>query len=212
MTSLRAKWSRFIDQQHREPAGMIGRIIGERMLRQHKPETDWSIGLLQLAPTDRLLELGFGAGRALALASRLIDQGQIVGLDRSATMVRAAQLRNQNALAVRRLALLRGNLSELPFAGQSFDKIVSIHTFYFWPDAATMCRRRVDALRPGGRLVSTLATGQLRPSGEWVFWPLQQQVEALIQRLQAEHGMPARLMRGPDSRRYNNVALVIDRC
>ena len=57
-----------MDRQHRLPRGWLGRLIGERMVRQHTPETLWTLQLLALGPDDRVLELGFGAGRALQLA------------------------------------------------------------------------------------------------------------------------------------------------
>lgn len=55
MAALRTKWTAFLDQQHRYPTGLIGRLIGERMLRQHAPETTWSVDQLQGQPTDRVL-------------------------------------------------------------------------------------------------------------------------------------------------------------
>src|SRR4051794_23962152 len=85
MTAFRAQWSAYVDRQHRYPTGLVGQIVGERMLRQHAPETDWSIGLLQLQPTDRILEIGSGAGRGLALALAHAHQGRVTGVDRSAT-------------------------------------------------------------------------------------------------------------------------------
>jgi len=208
MTALRTQWAAFLDRQHRDPAGLVGRIIGERMVRQHTPETDWTIGLLDLRPTDRALEVGFGAGRALALAAQRTDRGLILGVDRSPTMVQAAARRNRAARRAGRLALLRGDLLALPFADRHFDKIWSIHTLYFWPDPLQIVTDLLRMLTPGGTLVVTLATGQIAPSGERVYWPLHQRVETLVHELQ-QHGSAATLMYGPDSRQYNNVAIVV---
>src|SRR3954469_17465250 len=106
MQALRAQWTSYIDRQHRYPTGLVGRIIGERMLRQHAPETEWSIGLLHLQATDRLLEIGFGAGRGLALALTQMHRGRVAGVDLSPTMIRAATRRNRTAIERKQLFLV----------------------------------------------------------------------------------------------------------
>ena len=180
------------------------------MLRQHEPETDWSLELLHLQPTDRILEIGFGAGRGLALALAHAHQGQVTGVDRSATMLRAAARRNQSAVERWQLTLLRGDIAALPFEEAQFDKLFSIHTFYFWPDPRAVCRSLVRILAHGGRLVSTFATARKRPNGEWQYWEVQHLAEALVREFNQYPQLVATLMRGPDSRQYNNVEIVID--
>jgi ubiquinone/menaquinone biosynthesis C-methylase UbiE len=211
VTALTARWSAYLDRHHRYPTGPIGRLIGERMRRQHTPETHWSVDLLHIQPTDRVLEIGFGVGAGLTLTLRQAIRGHVTGIDLSATMLRAASRRNRTALAQRQLALLRGDIAQLPFRDQQFDKILSIHTFYFWPEPGTVCRQLLNLLAHGGRLVSTFATARATPSGERVYWPLHQRAEALVRDIQQQAKVAARLVDGPDSRQYNNVAIVIDK-
>ena len=211
MTALTARWSAYLDRHHRYPTGLTGWLIGERMRRQHTPETLWSVDLLHIQPTDRVLEIGFGAGAGLALTLRQAIQGHVTGIDLSATMLRAASRRNRAALAQRQLTLLRGDIAQLPFRHQQFDKILSIHTFYFWPEPGAVCRQLLNLLAPGGRLVSTFATAHTTPSGERVYWPLQQRAEALVREIRRQAKVAAQLADGPDSRQYNNVAIVIDK-
>lgn len=211
IAQLRRAWSAYLDGQHREPRGAVGRIVGRRMLRQHAPETAWSLGLLQLRPADRVLELGFGAGRALALALAQAHQGHITGVDRSPTMLRVAARRNRAAIERGRLALARGDIAALPLAGPRFDKLLSIHTFYFWPDPQAICAELAGLLAPGGRLVSTFATARRLPGGAWQVWEIQRTAEALVAALDQQPGISAALLEGPDSREFNNVAIVMDR-
>jgi SAM-dependent methyltransferase len=206
--TLRARWGAFLDRQHRDPAGLVGQLVGERMVRQHAPETAWTLDLLGIQPADQLLELGFGAGRALALAAERAPGGLVLGLDRSPTMVRAAARRNRAASRAGHIALLRGNLGALPFAGRRFDKIWSIHTFYFWPDPPRLVAELLRLLAPGGTLAITMATGHDTPGGARAYWPLHQRVELLVSELR-ERGTNASLEHGPDSRQYNNVAIVV---
>ncbi|HEU5102215.1 MAG TPA: class I SAM-dependent methyltransferase [Roseiflexaceae bacterium] len=211
MRVLQARWIGYLDQQHRYPAGLVGRIIGEQMLRQHAPETEWTVGLLQLQPADRVLEIGFGAGRGLMLALEKVRQGRVTGVDLSPTMLRAAARRNRAAVERGQLLLLRGSLAALPFTGRHFDKLFSIHTFYFWPDPGAVCRRLVGLLAAGGRLISTFASARRLPSGEWNFWDVHRRAEQLVEELNRHPNVAASFLYGPDSRQYNNVAIVIDR-
>jgi SAM-dependent methyltransferase len=211
MHTLRAQWSSYIDRQHRFPTGLVGQLIGERMLRQHAPETAWGIELLNIQPADRILEIGFGAGRGLKLALAQAHQGHLTGVDLSPTMIRAAARRNRAAIERGRLLLLCGNLVALPFGEARFDKLFSLHTFYFWPDPRAVCTRLAGLLAYGGRLVSAFATARRLANGDWSYWEVHARAEALVEEFDRRPGLTARLLRGPDSRQFNNVAIVIDR-
>src|SRR5690242_8602191 len=108
MHGVSARWQRFLDRQHRHPAGIAGVVVGAKMARQHAPETGWTRDLLAIRPGDTVLEVGCGAGRGLGLVAERAARGRVVGLDLSATMVAAAGRRNRALLRSGRLALLRG--------------------------------------------------------------------------------------------------------
>jgi ubiquinone/menaquinone biosynthesis C-methylase UbiE len=205
----RTAWTTTMDRQHRLPQGLLGQLVGEKMVRQHRPETDWTVGLLDLQPADRILELGCGAGRGLLLAARAVGLGMTIGMDLSPTMLQAAARRTRRAGQGNRINLLRGNLEALPYADGSLNKIWSVHTFYFWSDPEAVIAELLRTLAPGGLIVVTLATGTVSPSGADQFWPLHYQVEALVQTLSQRYGSSAELRRGPNSRHYNNLALVL---
>ena len=211
MATLRTKWSAYLDQQHRHPNGRIGQFIGERMLHQHTPETTWSIELLNLQSTERVLEIGFGAGRGLALALQRSPQGHVTGVDLSTTMIEVASRRNRVARMAGQLFLLRGDIVALPFQDKYFDKIVIVHTFYFWPEPYTLLLQTLRLLTSQGRFVTTFATANTRSTGEREYWPLHAQAETLVQQLQQQPDIRAELLFGPDSRQFNNVAIVVDK-
>jgi ubiquinone/menaquinone biosynthesis C-methylase UbiE len=211
MLVIRAKWSAYLDRQHRYPNGPFGQVIGERMVRQHALETAWSIGLLDLQPDDRVLEVGCGAGQGLALARKHGQSRHIIGVDLSATMLQSAARRNKAARTRGHIALLRGDIAALPFHEQHFDKIVSIHTFYFWLDPRAIVQQIIALLAPGGRCVTTFATARTSPDGERVYWPLHEHAQALVGEINQERGVHATFLTGPDSREFNNVAILIEK-
>lgn len=88
----------YIDQHYQTPKGLIGTYIVEKMVRQHKPETEWTIDQMELQEQDRVLELGCGAGYAIQLITGNNLVREIVGLDLSPTAIRSAGIRNKKAI------------------------------------------------------------------------------------------------------------------
>ncbi|GHO46035.1 class I SAM-dependent methyltransferase [Ktedonospora formicarum] len=201
-------------QKHYEcPKGMMGRLAGEQMVRQHQPETFWTLHLLDVQPTDTVLEVGFGAGQAIKLAARHIDGGRIIGIDLSEEMVRTATRRNATSVKAGQVILSQGTITALPFEDQYFDKIMTIHTLYFWSQSQgsshalhELCR----VLKPGGRVVITLSTGKMNEQGELEVWePLHSALEEQIMPILRQEGLrEVHLEQGPLSRHYTSVAVI----
>lgn len=132
--SLKTLYERHIDEQHQRPSGVVGRIIGNRMARQHEPENLWTISLLSLHSADTVLEVGFGPGIAIEQIAAYVTEGHTSGIDLSHTMVRVARKRNAQAVKAGSVDLSYGEAEHLPFADDTFNKALSIHTLYFWPN------------------------------------------------------------------------------
>src|SRR5919201_6841141 len=89
MIDLKGRVDTLVGPQQRCPTGVVGRLIGERMARQHLPETLWTVALLDVAPTDRVLDIGCGAGQAIELvaARRCVVPGGDSGHRRDVVVV-----------------------------------------------------------------------------------------------------------------------------
>lgn len=155
-----------MDRQYRRPTGIVGQVIGSRMVRQHAPENMWSVGLLDVQPTDHVLEVGFGPGVAIAQIAKRASNGLVTGIDYSPAMLTLARRRNARAIKAGRVELCAGDAMTLPFADASFDKALSIHTLYFWPDPVHPLAELWRVLKPGGRLVLTFMPEECWPGGE----------------------------------------------
>jgi ubiquinone/menaquinone biosynthesis C-methylase UbiE len=198
------------NHQYRSPSGILGWLASERMVRQHRPETAWTMNLLEVQPTDTVLEVGFGAGQAIKLAAEKASHGRVMGIDLSEMMVRVATRRNAQAVKSGRMELSQGNITALPFEEQHFDKIMTIHTFYFWSEPSQALRELYRVLKPGGRLVITLSTGKINAQGEVEVWPPLQSAlqEQVMPEMQREGFQVVRLEQGPNSRQYTSVAII----
>jgi ubiquinone/menaquinone biosynthesis C-methylase UbiE len=142
-----------IAEQSRLPRGFVGRLLSWVMSFETRQANATAIELLALAPTDRVLEIGFGHGRTLDRLLAAVPDGRVTGIDASQDAVRWANLRHAHAARVARLQLLCGDAAQLPVAGESFDKVLTVHTIYFWKDPSRQLRELRRVLRPGGSLV-----------------------------------------------------------
>ena len=101
-------------------------------------------------PDARLLDTGCGAGRELQRVSRLVPEGEVVGVDLSAGMLNAAW-RDARAHGIRNAAFVQADVGELPaeFEG-SFDLVYNSLAHHHYPDPPAATREVFRALRPGG--------------------------------------------------------------
>jgi ubiquinone/menaquinone biosynthesis C-methylase UbiE len=76
-------------------------------------------------------------------------------------MVKRARERNAQAIRARRVTLQQGEATQLPFEEGHFDKVVSIHTFYWWAeDPQIILTEMFRVLKPGGKLLFTFSNGK----------------------------------------------------
>lgn len=144
------------------PQGVLGSFVGELMVRQHEKETTWTVSIANVQPTDHVLEIGFGAGKAIQLLANKTAHGYVYGIDLSATMVKRATERNAHAVRTGRVVLQQGEATQLPFEEHHFDKVISIHTFYWWAeDPHKILTEMFRVLKPGGKLLFTFSPGKV---------------------------------------------------
>jgi arsenite methyltransferase len=142
---------RFIARQLSRPTGFFGRIMGRLMNRHNAKLNSYAVRQLELTPSDRVLEVGFGGG--VSLPSLIASAAFVGGVDRSSDMVRRAKAIFSEAVSAGRADFREGSVEELPFEASSFERVCTVNTIYFWSslDAGFAEIRRV--LSPGGRVV-----------------------------------------------------------
>ncbi|MEM9003965.1 MAG: class I SAM-dependent methyltransferase [Cyanobacteria bacterium P01_F01_bin.86] len=138
--------------QLRCPHGSAAKKVAEKMNRSNEKTNLRAINVLQIAHGDRILEIGPGNGK---FVSTVLDQAanvSYVGLDWSSEMVAAASALNSKFVAAGRAMFQQGSSSHIPFGDSTFNRILTVHTIYFWeePQLHLMELRRV--LAPDGKL------------------------------------------------------------
>ena len=142
-----------IGQGH-HPRGAAGSVTG--WVFAHRPSNRqrnrWVVSLLQVRPAERVLEIGFGPGLAVAELARA-GAGHVYGVDHSAVMLRQAARRNAAAIRAGRVTLLGASVDQLPPALDGpFDAILAVNSLGFWPAPAERLAELRRRLAPGGRI------------------------------------------------------------
>jgi len=150
--SITQRLRRSFGRQFARPRGPLGWLVARLMRRGNASLNLWLVELLAVQPQDRVLEVGFGPGVALAALLARASAGFVAGVDASALMVRQARSQHADAIAAGRLELRQGDARSLPYTDASFDRACGTHVIYFWPDAVGGVRELHRVLRPGGRL------------------------------------------------------------
>jgi len=123
--------------QFGHPQGTAGRVAGWVMAHRpsNRQRNRWVVWLLEVQPTDRVLEIGFGPGLAIAeLRRRVGHAGHVDGIDHSDVMLRQATRRNTAAIAAGRVSLSRASVDQLPRSlGSPLDAILAVNSLGFWP-------------------------------------------------------------------------------
>jgi len=143
--------------QFRKPHGVLGGVAG--WIMAHRPSNRarnlWTVDLLDIQPSDRVVDIGCGPGIALEASLAKISAGSALGLDHSATMIAQTGARNAAARDDGRLELRQATLDDAGLADQSFDKIWSANVVQFLPDQTAAFGKILAALKPGGVSATT---------------------------------------------------------
>lgn len=111
---------------------------------------EWAISLLNLQPSDHVLEIGFGPGVTLQKMSEIVTDGVIWGIDHSEVMFRQASRRNQRAILDGRVRLVLASVSQLPSFNDPLNKILAVNNVQFWENKTDVLRRLRGQLCVGG--------------------------------------------------------------
>jgi len=120
---------------------------GEEMEAHHRPVTDPMLGLIELRPDERVLDVGCGSGWLARQIAALIPQGSVVGIDVSDEMVRRAQAGSKG---IPNVTFLAGTAEKIPWQDAAFTRAVSVESAYYWPDPPRGLAEIFRVLAAGG--------------------------------------------------------------
>ena len=130
------------DLLDRVPAGAVDSFAG----------VGWFFDLADLAPGERVLDLGSGSGMDAFVAARLVGPtGRVLGVDFTAEQLEKAR-RLAGEAGVGNVEFQEGRIEEVPAADGSVDCVVSNGVVNLSPAKQRVFAEAARVLRPGGRL------------------------------------------------------------
>ena len=144
----------FFSEQARNPSGLFGRVVMSKIFDLGNATLNGFMKeLLELKENDHVLEIGFGTGKLICEMSKLINKGLIEGIDISSTMVSIAERKNKKFINQGKVIIKHGDFKESNYDDNTFDKICSANTIYFWPEPERIIKKIFNILKPGGKLI-----------------------------------------------------------
>jgi SAM-dependent methyltransferase len=110
----------------------------------------WKLG--RLAPGERVLDLGSGAGTDSLVAAQMIgEEGHVTGIDMTPQMLAKARAAAAE-MGIANVEFVEGEAEHLPFPDASFDVVISNGVIDLIPDKDAVFAELFRVLAPGGRL------------------------------------------------------------
>ena len=152
--------------QLRQPKGEYAIRVGEKMNESNADINLTTIEALNLSTGDNILEIGMGNGyfvKDILLSGNLI---KYTGCDISEIMVDQACKHNEQFIKSGQVQFHLSNADNLPFANETFDKVFSVNTIYFWDDQQSALSEIGRVLKPKGQI-----TISVRPKSVMEHYP-----------------------------------------
>ena len=147
MTGLR----RGVARQLGHPRGGFGRLLARGLNRLNRDINTAAVEALEVGGSHHAVDLGFGGG--IGLRGLLDGPAQrVTGVERASDMLAAATRRFSRELKTGRLTLLEGSAASIPLADGEADRLLTVHTLYFWPDADAGMAELHRVTAPDGRV------------------------------------------------------------
>ena len=124
----------FLIKQSQKPSGLIGRVITKIWSFYFKKLSLWAIKQTTISDNYRILEIGYGGGSTIKNLLALNKNLEIHGIDISKESYRTAQRVHSDSIGKGSVQLKIGNVENMPYQNNYFDRIFAIQTHIFWKD------------------------------------------------------------------------------
>ena len=124
----------FLIKQSQKPSGLIGRVITKIWSFYFKKLSLWAIKQTTISSNYRILEIGYGGGSTIKNLLALNKNLEIHGIDISKESYRTAQRVHSDSIRKGSVQLKIGNVENIPYQNNYFDRVFAIQTHIFWKD------------------------------------------------------------------------------
>jgi ubiquinone/menaquinone biosynthesis C-methylase UbiE len=146
-----------IASQLKNPSGEKGIEMANMMNETNINMTRHSIQNLNISKDNKILELGHGNAGHVEFLFEQAEKLKYYGLEMSELMFQEARQINRNFVSQKQafFSLYDGNI--IPFEEESFDKIFTVNTIYFWQEPEKLLLEIYRVLKSNGNFCLTFA-------------------------------------------------------
>ena len=126
--------TRFLIKQSQKPSGLVGRVITKIWSFYFKKLSLWAIKQTTISSNYRILEIGYGGGSTIKNLLALNKHLEVHGIDISKESYRTAQRVHSDSIRKGSVQLKIGNVENIPYQNNYFDRVFAIQTHIFWKD------------------------------------------------------------------------------
>ena len=142
----------------------------------HPANTFWgrygrqTVERLQLARGERVLDVCCGSGASAIPAAEIVGpSGSVVGVDLAENLLALARSKAK-ARGLNNIEFRSGDMTQLPFAEDSFNVVVCVFGIFFVPDMEAAVRELKRVARVGGKLAITTWGPRFFEPASTAFW------------------------------------------
>ena len=140
------------------PNGFGGKISTKIMNLMNQGQYKSILNNIKLEPDNSILDIGFGNGY---LINKLLKENIpiiIYGIEISDDMLQSVSSKNKRIIENGNLRLSLEDISKTSFKGNTFDKIYTVNTIYFWKELDKTLSEIRRILKPNGIFLNVIYT------------------------------------------------------
>ena len=138
---------------YKKPEGKLGGMIAKSMNKEHTPVSLWGLKHIDINPEDMILDVGCGGGINLRRMQEKAYNGHVIGLEKKKKSVEISSKVNEDLIKEGKVEVIQGDVQDLKFEDETFDKVTAFETIYFWPGLAHCFGEVRRVLKPGGKFL-----------------------------------------------------------
>jgi ubiquinone/menaquinone biosynthesis C-methylase UbiE len=178
-------------EQLRLPHGENSKIVTELMAKSNRNLYEYTYKCLGLIPKAEVLEIGPADGHFINDLFKIEKNIVYTGVDLSDEMIQAANENHSELIRENKVKFIKGDVVSLPFSENSFDRIFTVNTLYFWSDPGKGVCELLRVLKPSGKIFVIIRSKDSMEKMPFTQYGFEMYSIEELTRLFSENGFPS---------------------
>ena len=152
------KFIKYVGNNFGNPSGIGGKISTKIMNIINKNQYKAILENINLEPNNNVLDIGFGNGYLINQLFKKNIPINIFGIEISNDMLNNVSQKNRQIIEDKKLKLFLEDISKTSFEENTFDKIYTVNTIYFWDELEKSFSEIKRILKPNGIFLNVIYT------------------------------------------------------